>query len=91
MEVRLPYALLDSDAWFNLRGSACKLYIVMMSLCDAESTVEFGPSDASCLNKRTYYRALRSLLDGGFVEEVRAGSHGKKGIYDLTTLRWGSA
>jgi hypothetical protein len=67
-----------------------------MSLCDVESgvgnvdarRVSFGPRDVSWVTKPRYSRALRELMDVGFVVEVESGSHGKRGVYDLTGMEW---
>ena len=54
-----------------------------------EKKVPFGPRDAEGygISKRTYYRALKELIDAGIIEEVKPGSHGKRAVYDLTTWK----
>ena len=56
-----------------------------------EMRVPFGPQDAEGygMNKRTYYRALKELIDIGIIAEVSSGSHGKKAVYDLTAWKKG--
>ena len=95
--VRVPYFLMKHDVWWDLSGSAVKLYLALRcSVKDLENGyrnvkeahVCFGPSDMKCVTQRTYYRASNELLDVGLIEEVMCGSHGKKAVYDLMSVKW---
>lgn len=92
--VAIPYVVLRSPVFNGLTASARSLYICMKAEADLNQSidhVEFGASSVPSIPKATYYRAVRKLIEAGFVDVVEAMGHGKKGIYDLTTRRWGSA
>ena len=95
--VRLPYFMMKSDAWKSMPCSAQSLYCWMrMSMFDSdngftntnEGKAAFGPSMAPKFSPGKYYRALGWLLSVGFIDEVSAGGHGRKAVYDMMTLRW---
>lgn len=91
--VRLPCYFLRSNAWKRIGNAARTLYILMrLSIGEANYNprrVKFGPRDVvGYLSRNTYYPAMNELLTVGIVNEVQPGSHGRKPIYDLTTLKW---
>jgi len=96
--VHVPYFLMESDVWWDLSGSAVKLYLAMRKSykdisngyrnSKSEAMISFGPSDIPYLHEDTYYRALDELLSVGLVREVSPGGHGIKAVYDLLTLDW---
>ena len=91
--------LIRHEVWKHLTYAAVALYIYMRaSIKDPdngfrntdEARVRFGPSDVKryWMSKATYYKALDKLLEVGIVEEVEPGSHGRRGVYNLLTLKW---
>jgi len=95
--VRLPYFMMKHKCWRKLSCAAQSLYCYMrLSMYDMdtgytntnECRVAFGPSKAPGFGASKYYRAINELLTKGFVDLVSKGSHGKKAVYDMMTLRW---
>jgi len=93
--VGLPISLLDSEVWAELNGSAVKLWMAMVAELtranggmEVVTKIRFGPSKIPWMYGATYYRSMKELLASGLVEEVKRGSHGKQGIYNLFTSEW---
>ena len=91
--VRIPHFLIKSDTFKKLPPSAVVLYL-LMRMADHDTSpsaylVSFGPSDVKgCMHKPTYYSSLSKLIQVGLVEVIQLGTHGRKGIFDLTTTKW---
>lgn len=96
--VRMPYEMMKHEAWMlGLSFPARTLYLhIRMSMFDedfADSNVDekmvvFYPGKVPWMKRSVYIKAIKNLIEVGFMVEVSPGGHGKKAIYDITTLKW---
>ena len=81
--VNVPYRFLNSDAFRSLGGAACKVYWELRSRFNGRNNGELHLSleEAAALlrmGKATVARALRELVDKGFIKLTRLGQwHGR--------------
>jgi hypothetical protein len=97
--VKLDRTLLEHRA-YRLSGPLARdLYTCMVNSLFNENNgginhssrrVSFGPTDARLFGiaKSTYYKHIVKLIDYCIVEEIEAGGHGKRAVYDLTAWKY---
>lgn len=96
--IALQYFLMKNKNYQRLSSTARDMYGYMrMQYKDYAnlpantdmSKIPFGPSCMPKISSKRYYNAMKGeLIKRGFVKVVSEGGHGRKAIYDLTTMDW---
>lgn len=97
--VALQYFLMKHEVYWGLSSGSKEMYSYMRmqykdysppvtSVNKDMSRIPFGPSCMPKISSTKYYASLSELTKKGFVKIVEEGGHGKKAIYDLTTMDW---
>jgi DNA-binding MarR family transcriptional regulator len=95
--IRLYHSITESEAWRHLSGNAIKVLIALARFDDGSSNGELFFSErtgasAAGLSRNTVRRALRELIDKGFIAQTKPGAFNRNTLlaatYRLTWVAW---